>query len=557
MNHHQHSGPPQPGEHQPPPPPPGGPGTAWQHPGPGEEPAALNRVTLPRFLQPVAARHMLHLLSTYAVTYVALMIIAVVALVSTLIGFAASSDGQATTTVEATGDDLGITALAVILAVPFQVVGSLLMGRFSLTVETGLFGGAPLEVLDLWAPNLLLLAAGMAVGLAWSRWLSRRTPEGALSSLPLPARITLAASFSLVSALLVLLVTRVTALRGSAESPGEDISAVGHSASLGLFFGSWAVFAAIGLILALPAGALGRASARVESWLPSLGRSLGVLGIHLAFVGTVVLVAALITVGTETGPVGLFTGFLWAGSAVIYGFIALLSGGLALRIDGGTFGQTITESHTAFLWNSDLDWWILLLAIILSLAGLVLASVAWLVRRNHRPEVIGHPLSWVTLPLVYLLAGTVFTLFAQVRLSGDVGVGSGSMTAGPAWWTFAVFLGWGIVLELLSRFAAPHLADVTPRPVLNLLRGRRYAIPATHTGTPPAPAPGPDVQGQHPVDQPSYGFQGQPYTNGPTHGPQAQPPAQPPAPPAPPHLPTAPPSGREHLGEDQGPQPGR
>lgn len=513
MNHHHHGGPPRPGEQQPPPPPPGGPDAAWQHPHAHEEPAAPSRATLPRFRQPVTARHMLHLLSTYAVTYAALLIIAVVALVSSLIGFAASSDGQAATNVEAAGDNLGITALAVILTVPFQVVGSLLMGRFSLTVETGFFGG-PLEVLDLWAPNLLLLAAGMAVGLAWSSWFSRRIPEGALSSLPFPARITLAAPFSLVSALLVLLVTRVTALRSSAESAGEELSAVGHSASLGLFFGSWAVFAVIGLILALPVGSLGRASARVESWLPSLGRSLGVLGIHLAFVGTVVLVAALITVGAEIGPVGLFTGFLWAGSAVIFGFIALLSGGLAFRLDGGTFGQTTAESHTAFLWNSDLDWWVLLLAIILSLSGLVLASVTWLVRRNHRPDVIGHPLSWVTLPLVYLIAGTVFTLFAQVRLSGDVGVGSGSMTAGPAWWTFAVFLGWGIALELLSRFAAPHLADVTPRPVLNLLRGRRYAVPATHAGTPPAP-------------------------------------------PAPPHLPTAPPSDREHPGEDQDPQAGR
>jgi hypothetical protein len=95
-------------------------------------------------------------------------------------------------------------------------------------------------------------------------------------------------------------------------------------------------------------------------------------------------------------------------------------------------------------------------------------------------------------PAGFLLLGLRLLPLLTVRADFDApGLAAGQYVLAPAWWSPAVFLGWGLLVEVAARFLAPYLVPVVPARLQRLVR----VLPARPQDCPGTTYPGPAAGG--------------------------------------------------------------
>lgn len=472
--------------HASPPPPPSGPGRDQTHTRPAgasardEHPdiARAPDMKLPAFLGPLTARHVLTVVLSLGVAYLTLLVIAVLTVVGLLIGAALDGGSGAGQEVEMVAEEMNLSGVVALLTLPFQVVGVWLFGsfRFTMTIPPEfsqfLGGDSSVQLVSIFAPNLLVIV--LAVGLAaWlgRRW-SRRGDGVALKQLPALVKVTVISVVSFGAALLTVLLSWALSFRGSIEEGGQSIRMVGTAAGVELFFGALLVYAVIGVLLCIRRGTVSGVAKRVDYVLPSATRVPRVAATHALVVVVPALVLATIMIGIEGGVLGVLTFFFWASTAAVASFVLLNFGAVSGGMGMSGMGQQFAESETVYLWTADVSWVVIVLGLLLAVVAVAAASVVWSLVRDSRESTLRNVLSWITLPLAYAVIGAFLTFFGQIRLDLDMmGLGGGDLTIGPAGWTFVILLIVGGVIEVLSRFAAPLVTRRIPAGTARRIRG--------------------------------------------------------------------------------------
>lgn len=189
-------------------------------------------------------------------------------------------------------------------------------------------------------------------------------------------------------------------------------------------------------------------------------------GVILAVLGLVALVLSGLIAGEleiKQIAAGLFLLPLFgslAGGLVIS--MLSLSG---ISVKGGA--GSIVGSGTVTL--ADAPWYVILLSLAVGIVALLLVSLLWSRGRFTVPgNAASIVTSWVALPVAYFVSALglmfvgriVFDFSVQSVFIGDVGFSAGI----PAWFPLLAFF-WGLVVELIARFAVPFVLPFLP-PVL-------------------------------------------------------------------------------------------
>jgi hypothetical protein len=346
-----------------------------------------------------------------------------------------------------TGDETGVesddtNAIGVLLGMPFQIAGMALLGSLHFTED-----GARAS---LFLPPLLLTILYVVV--------TARTARRS-DVIPEPGtRALLGVIVGFIAAVVVTPLSFALAMR-------DDGSTL-HTASFSLFFGVWALTATATYV-----GTSRGARAARPSWIPvdyaaaaRLWASSVALWIAVAFVVLTVVAAV---------KEDLWVGIL----SPIWGVTAALD-----TYAIGHFGALSFEGANLRIGDFSTVWTIVMVAGALALA--VVTSIAWHLRRDTRAASLAEPGSWAVLPATYAAGGILVWLVPSVVLGGGVGEIGASATLQPAFWLVFVLGGWGVAVELCSRFVAPSLATVLPPRVHALLRG-----PVTDDESSVVPAP--------------------------------------------------------------------
>lgn len=461
-------------------------------------------VKVPDSLKSMRRSHWLALVLSQTTAYVTLLLLALVSVIGLTIGLllSGSEDLSAQVPDMPTGMDLGPSAFILFLTLPFQIAAVWLFGTFGVSISMhesmtqmlptgGDMGG------NLWAPNLLYLALAMLVAVWVGRTVLRRTRQRAITEVPRLGRLIANVVLALVMAGVTLLVTWLfsfrhglsltdfAALEGAADGQAQQLggflgidasetvlSMNGNAAGGSMFLTAFLFYLLIGLVLSVGSGIFTRVRRKVEYILPSASGVPRVLGAHALIVVVPVVIYQVVDMTISNGSAGGFSIFFWAPSMAIFSFVLLNFG--AISISGGMsgFGQAEAGGETLYLWTGDFAWWEIALAILLGLSAIAVTSLVWALRRDSRASTLRNLLSWVTLPLIYALVGAVLTIFGQLRGAADLmGLADMSFHIGPVWWTFAVLLLIGLVIEALSRFAAPRAVQKLSPRLRGLLSG--------------------------------------------------------------------------------------
>lgn len=422
-------------------------------------------VSLPRFLTLLRPRHALHSLIGHAVLYGVLVLLAVIAMVGVFIG--AAIDGP-TGEVEAVSEDLGAGGFVSVVTMPFQIVGVWLFGTLVITMRIDGAGNmfAPAGDFDfatLYAPNLLVVGIAMAVAVWIGRRWNRRATSLPVTQLPWAAKLTVILGVSLFSALLVLGLTRLLAMRVSPAELGVDIGMLGHASSWGLFFGAWAVFALTSVLLCTRPGLRRNAGAALSRVVPGAGSTPRVMLAHATVLVLPVLLVTTIYAGVEVGATGVLSFLIWAFTAAAAGFVMLTFGAVASSTSTAMFGQQTQFAETHYLWTSGLDWYVVVLGLVVSVVGLAVAAITWSAVRRKAAVPLAHPLSWVALPVSYLVLGGLITILGRFHGGIDLmGFSGGHFSVAPVVWAPMILLLIGLIIEALARYAAPPVLAALP-----------------------------------------------------------------------------------------------
>lgn len=448
--------------------------------------------------------HWLALVLSQTAAYVTLLLLALVSVIGVTIGLllSGSEDFSAQIPDMPTGMDLGPSAFILFLTLPFQIAAVWLFGTFGVNISmhesmtqmlpTGADMGG-----NLWAPNLLYLALAMLVAVWVGRTVLRRSRQRPITEVPRLGRLVANVVLALVMAGVTLLVTWIfsfrhslslsdfAALEGASDGQAQQLGGVlgidasetvlsmnGNAAGGGLFLTAFLIYLLIGLMVSVGAGSITRVGRKVEYILPSASGVPRVIGAHALIVVVPVVIYQAVDMTISNGAAGGFSIFVWAPAMAIFGFVLLNFGAVSLSGDMSGFGQVEAGGETLYLWTGDFAWWEIVLAILLGLCAIAVTSLVWALRRDSRSSTLRNLLSWVTLPLGYAVVGAVLSVFGQLRGAADLmGLADMSFHMGPVWWTFAVLLLIGLVIETLSRFAAPLAEPKLPSGLRRLVGG--------------------------------------------------------------------------------------
>ena len=458
---------------------------------------------VPDFLKSMKRSHWLTLLLSQAAGYVTLLLLALLSVIGLTIGLLLTSEeGLNAQAPDMAGMDFAPSVFLLLIMLPFQIAATWLLGTlgFSVTMHESMtqmlpagdgMGGT------VWAPNLLYLVLALVVARWVGRMMFKRSHQIAITEVPRLARLVANAALALAMAGVTLLVTWISALRQGfsladlagfegasgaeaqlmAEFLGVDasetvISMSGHAAGASLFLTAFIFYLLIGLVLSAGGRSFALVRKKVEHVLPSAYGVPGVLATHALIIGVPAVIYLAVVFTIDAGPVGVLSILLWGFSAAIFSFVLLNFGAVSLSDDISGFGQADSGGGALYLWTGDFAWWEVVLAILLGLVAIAVASLVWALRRDSHASTLRKLLSWMTLPLIYAVVGAVLTMFGQIRGAADLmGVADASFHLGPVWWTFAVLLLIGMVIEALSRFAAPLAEPKLPSGLRRLLGG--------------------------------------------------------------------------------------
>ncbi|RAM38160.1 hypothetical protein [Arthrobacter globiformis] len=313
---------------------------------------------------------------------------------------------------------------------------------------------------------LLISAAGIYLA---SRLAELRFPSAGRPQLLLQSAVS--------GAVFALLVNGVAAAAAVRFPPGGGFSVDPISAA-----GGWSVLVAF--LLAAGLSVLSR-NAIYARQAPFAGASLlrgklnlplAAVAVHAAVFSVIAVPAAWIAAAVSGGWAALLSGPLLMGNAAGYGLVAGHLGGLHMFSETtAVFGaqQSANEDQTVYGFGADAAgtdatvaaWAALALALVCT----VISGLCVLLRRG--PVSNGDLRHWAPVPAGFLVLGLLLLPLLTVRADFDApGLASGQYVLAPAWWSPAVFLGWGLLVEASARFLAPYLVPVVPARLQRLLR---------------------------------------------------------------------------------------
>ena len=401
-----------------------------------------------------------------AATYAAAWLMAVLLLVLTLSSLARSGTGEPgglqeglTEAVQAGGEPDTSTVLAALLVLPTQLVAMAFFGPLDLQAGFEVFGlSLSLAGTLTWVPLAVTFTAFLvAWGISWLA--GRRRPPGWRRN------AVLAACSGATVAVLAWLLAIVTAVDLQEEGMRIAVSA----ASPVLLPGAFLVVAAAVLIGAVAGN---RTAPNAPAPIRHLGAALQVLALHYVLVTVLAGIALLGAAGVRFGPEVLPSALAWLPTATgyAYGLLHFAPIHTALGPDTGT--RTLL----------DLPWWAWAAGLVVLLLATVVAALSWAARLRILPA-LPSLLSWTVLPGVFLLGGALVTGLTRVAgsLLGIPGVTSAEY--GLVAWTCLVLAGWGLVITVLARTAAPAVLVTWPILArLPLVGARGTASGATRAG---------------------------------------------------------------------------
>lgn len=421
-------------------------------------------------------------LTSYGSGLVAAVIVLVAAFAANMIVGGAWTDSVFGTsagdpTSARTGSTPGVVqTILFFLGIPAQFVGAAFLGRYGVKgtadVDGGFLGSYGMEgsAHVLFVP-WLVLAVVLAVAFFGGRRIERRSPGAAPAQVWLQAGLG-AAAVAILSTLGIL----IFALRVSDAADGLNITVRTE-----------AIVPFLTMLLFISSSiALGRLSLRARpSWWPRV-RELGDgAKLALAHAGAATLVGgALATIGLSAASLssGEDLGTVLSTIAGVLLAVPMLIGQFLAQFFGlSVFSATGTRTPQLFTGGADAthvsifsaQWWIVILAVLASLALIVFASLVWHQSRTRVPgDTLALVTSWAALPVAYgafavvgLIAGGVGVSVAMsAGLGTFLGLGGGGLTvsAGLAWWTPVLAALAGLIIEALSRYAAPFIAGALP-----------------------------------------------------------------------------------------------
>jgi hypothetical protein len=345
--------------------------------------------------------------------------------------------------VGSTGDATGVesddtNSIGVLIGMPFQIAGMALLGSLHFT-ENGVRA-------SLFLPPLVLTTLYLVMTVR----AARRSEVVAAAG----TRALLAVIVGFAVAVVLTPLTWALAMR-------EGGTAL-HTASVSLFFGVWALTGVASYV-----GTSRSAGAARPAWIPS-----DYVAAARVWAGTVVIwvivafvVLTIVAAVREDLWVGIVSP-VWGPTVGLYTYAI---GHLASLSFAGE-GMNIADFSAV--------WTIVMIVGALALAALT--SIAWHLRRDTRETSLAQPGSWAVLPATYAVGGIVVWLVPSVVVGGGVGEIGASATLQPAFWLVFVLIGWGLAVEVASRFVAPSLATALPMRLHTLLRGpARVEAPKT------------------------------------------------------------------------------
>lgn len=354
--------------------------------------------------------------------------------------------------VGSTDEDTGVesedtNALGVLIGMPFQIAGMALLGSLRFTTD-----GAEAS---LFLPPLVLTAL----------FLVMTARAAARSGEVVPAAGTRGVLAVIVGFAVAAVVTPVT----WALAMRSDGGAL-HTASVGLFFGVWALTG-----LATYVGASRAAGAARPAWIPSDYAAAarlwaGSLALWVAVAFVVLTVVASVKEDLWLGIVSP----LWGPTTALYTYALGHLGGISLG------GESLLVGDFSAVWT--------IVMVVGALGLAVLTSIGWHLRRDTRASSLAEPGSWAVLPASYAVGGMLVWLVPSVVLGGGLGDIGTSVTLQPAFWLVFVLLVWGAAVEVASRFVAPSLASALPPRLHAVLRGPVPVEAPTGAVADPVPA---------------------------------------------------------------------
>ena len=380
-----------------------------------------------------------------------IILLVLVAIGAALVGSSAEDRISSTVPVDASG-------LGMLLRIPFQLTA---MGAFG-ALHVSVSGDLGLSVRLV--PVLVTLAMGAAAFFG-GRFLVARggrttTPHIVVSSLLAGVAVAVPA----------LIITRLTGF--PLASRGDALAL--HAAGISSFFG-FLVLVGGGLLL-------GQMSARPASprsvLFADLGSGVRLALVHVAlFSGSALLIGAigfLIWALNEGASFAQVLGFIFmvpffAGPLIAgltgLGALSSLTGSISL---GGILGGQNGEASVSMFAG---PWWLWLSLLVLGALVTVATSLLWANGRQMVPNnAIATAVSWAALPVMYFVGGIVLVIVGGVGGGGGLGIASGAGHAGLALWTPFMTMLVGVVVEVLSRFAAPFLLPFVPASALAWFR---------------------------------------------------------------------------------------
>jgi hypothetical protein len=362
---------------------------------------------------------------------------------------------------------------------------------------TVFFGTLRGEALAYAVPLTVLLVSALGVYFG-SRLAEQKIPSGARPQLLLQSAVTGVVYSLLVNGLAAAAAVRFPGSNGfsvepiSAENPWSVVVAFFLGAGL-------AALSRNGLYVRCAS------SSGPVSPFGKLNLPVAAVTVQTVLFSAVAVPAVWITAVVAGGWTALLSGPLWIGNAAGYSFVAGHVGGVHVLMEtsqvlGGQEGRS--EDYTVYGFGADAAgaaaagaaWG----ALALALACTVATGVAVLLRRGRVAS--ADVLSWVPVPAAFLALGLLLLplLTAQANFKFS-GLASGEYLMAPAWWSPAVFLAWGLLVEVCARFLAPSVLRFVPARLQRLARVLPFApiaTPATSQGGATVPAGTPESDPQ-------------------------------------------------------------